>query len=372
MDSKVKLSCPHCGVAGVAPANLAGRRVKCKNCGNSFEVPSIEAPREPVTPPTTGPESTEPEVNSSTTDPQAPASPSPPVSPGGSPPTDPPPPPQTALPSTGAEKPVAVRANRVLAGKTCAGCATEIMLGEEVVRCDQCKIVSHSRCWDNQGGCPTRRCSSPAGPDPTAGSTRPCPACAEQIPVDVKLCPFCAEHFDGMGGGDDLFPITFTTGKGELFVKKWTFTANSTELVGTAPGFMPEIRIPREHARSEIVLGSRKMTVEVDGKKRKLTLDDIGHMAVSHFIYGQIVPRTSVVARDAFIASIVGIFCCQIVLGIYALVRASQAKEMMNSYPEAITGRGLATAAQIIGAFDLVLFVLYIFVNAMGVQSGAY
>ena len=75
--------------------------------------------------------------------------------------------------------------------------------------------------------------------------------------------------------------------------------------------------------------------------------------------------RTSIVARDALVTAIVGIFCCQIIFGPVALTRAGRAKEMINLYPESIGGRGMATTAQVIGVIDILLFVLYLIINAV-------
>jgi len=339
MEEKFELSCPHCGASGKASISLIGSNVKCQRCSQTFKALRdgvTEIFEEAAT--TTEPVPEEPTHQAQDSEPALP---------------------DAEPPNTGVKT---VKANRVLAGKACPQCKIEVLLGEEVVLCDRCEAIHHAHCWLENGGCSSSRCVDPNA-EGDSPSNRPCPACAERIPVDSKECPYCAEPIEGDDGGG-LLPVSFTTGQGDLFVPKWNFTASSTELVGSYPG-KGEIQVPRDRARSEITLTPRKMVIVVDGKRRKFTLDDIGHMAMRCFLNGTAEQKSSVVARDALIYAIVGMFCCQIVLGPYAIIRAGRAKEMMNLYPEGISGRGIATAAQVIGAIDLVLFVIYVVSNMM-------
>jgi hypothetical protein len=64
---------------------------------------------------------------------------------------------------------------------------------------------------------------------------------------------------------------------------------------------------------------------------------------------------TSRGARDAFILSLVGLFFCGPILGPMAISRGNAAKEAIKKDPR-LGGEGLATAAVIIGAVDLVFW----------------
>jgi hypothetical protein len=62
-------------------------------------------------------------------------------------------------------------------------------------------------------------------------------------------------------------------------------------------------------------------------------------------------------AKEALTYAIIGIFCLGIILEPFALVKASKAKKMMAANPQ-LTGSGMATAAQIIAAIALTLWVI--------------
>jgi len=62
-------------------------------------------------------------------------------------------------------------------------------------------------------------------------------------------------------------------------------------------------------------------------------------------------------AQTAMILSIVGIFCCGIILGSIGLVKGNQAQKNMQASGN-FEGQGMAKAAVIIGIIDVVLFVI--------------
>ena len=45
MPATVDVSCPHCGKSLKVPAELAGKRVKCKGCDEVFAVPAPKPDR---------------------------------------------------------------------------------------------------------------------------------------------------------------------------------------------------------------------------------------------------------------------------------------------------------------------------------------
>ncbi len=72
-------------------------------------------------------------------------------------------------------------------------------------------------------------------------------------------------------------------------------------------------------------------------------------------------------ARNALIKAIVSIFCCGIILAPLAISDASNAKKVIDRDPS-LTGRGLATAAQIIGVMALIFWVISLLIRLGGIR----
>jgi len=67
-------------------------------------------------------------------------------------------------------------------------------------------------------------------------------------------------------------------------------------------------------------------------------------------------------ARHAIIYAIIGLFCFGIILGPIAIVKGTQAKNLIAMDPR-LEGSGMATAAQILGAIEIIIFICYFFGN---------
>jgi len=67
-------------------------------------------------------------------------------------------------------------------------------------------------------------------------------------------------------------------------------------------------------------------------------------------------------AQTAMICSIVGILCCGIILGPVGLIKGLNAKKAMQASGN-FEGQGMATAAIVIGAIDIGLFIIGIIIN---------
>jgi len=65
-------------------------------------------------------------------------------------------------------------------------------------------------------------------------------------------------------------------------------------------------------------------------------------------------------AKEALKYAIIGIFCLGIILGPIAIWKGSSAKRQIAADPR-LGGEGLATAAQVIGGIEILLFILGIF-----------
>jgi len=256
-------------------------------------------------------------------------------------------------------------ADQTVEGTSCCKCQKKIFLGDEVVRCGACQELYHVQCWEALQGCVSPACSgvpaSPVPPAPSSASeeTLPCPLCAEEIPVDAEVCPYCSESViaaaAGMAVGEYALPTTFQSSQGSLG-KKWRFDLTPDSV--TACVGRHELVVRRDDPNARIELAGRHVTFHIAGTKRRIAMDDIGYLALEQWLTGAVSKRSSVVARDALINAIIGIFCCQIVLGAFALVRSGHAMNEIRQFPDLITGEGMATAAKVIGIVDLVLFVL--------------
>jgi len=67
-------------------------------------------------------------------------------------------------------------------------------------------------------------------------------------------------------------------------------------------------------------------------------------------------------AKAAMICSIVGIFCCQVVLGPIGLVLGIMSKSALSKH-NVQEGQGFALTGIILGAVDLVIFLLYVIIS---------
>ncbi len=97
--------------------------------------------------------------------------------------------------------PERMKANRVVAGRTCDGCGCEIDLGDDVHNCQSCGASTHVVCYDRSGSClnstcPECRLSTPAVAATPAADETPCRFCGEQIKKGARLCRFCGEYQD--------------------------------------------------------------------------------------------------------------------------------------------------------------------------------
>ncbi|MBN1901213.1 hypothetical protein JW926_07815 [Candidatus Sumerlaeota bacterium] len=224
---KIEFKCPNCGKTLCCSPEQAGAKGRCVSCGAEVVAPAAPVEKSPDFPRTSFSK----------------------LEPLNAPPSASPPSAYSSKPETLPEK---MRANRLVAGRTCGHCNKIIALGDPVVNCPVCNASMHQACFDQFRCCPTPLCKgfeaptptpsystpsqTPAGfpaqqnlapwdkppysqtqgfqepgvpqrfpsPDQKFGETeplyshqmRPCPYCGEMIQRIAKKCRFCNEFLD--------------------------------------------------------------------------------------------------------------------------------------------------------------------------------
>ena len=95
---------------------------------------------------------------------------------------------------------------------------------------------------------------------------------------------------------------------------------------------------------------------------------DYGRGGYDPAAYG-VTPRSSTKAVAALILSIIGLLFCPFIFSVIGLILSNQAKREIAGSGGAITGRGVAQAAFVIAIIGLVLWLLGIFLQAIGVLN---
>lgn len=143
--TKIVFTC-NCGKSVAVDRKFAGRHGRCPRCNTVVQIPAEAATTQGsvLPPPSTLP--------------------SPSILPNAR---------QAGPAQEAGPLPRKMRANRLIAGKVCAICQTEIATGEEVRNCEHCMISFHLGCWDEVGGCGTYGCENSPGVESPAGSSMP-------------------------------------------------------------------------------------------------------------------------------------------------------------------------------------------------------
>ena len=250
----LNMACPGCGAKLALDDALAGRTVRCPRCQVSFQAPGGQGVPEVPSP--------------------APP-PSRPTPPGGVP----------------AQLPATMMANRMVAGRICAGCSTPIQLGQPVQNCISCMTSYHQGCWRGacaNAACPTRATMlTPSGPGPQqpfhdpSRATRPCQFCGEVVDAAAIKCRFCNEWLDEKmrGGG------------------------------------------PQAAAAKKL-------------------------------------------ATESLIAGLVGLVCCGIILGPFAISKGNKSNGMLTELGQPTDGR--ATAGVVLGWIDVAFFIIFVLAKMGG------
>lgn len=142
--------------------------------------------------------------------------------------------------------------------------------------------------------------------------------------------------------------------------RKWVFKLGPDRLLAERPGGKDRMQVERTNARRDITVKKRHVKLDTGDRKKKFKIGDPAWVALSSWIEGRLVSRTSDLAKQALTSAIVGIFCFQIILGPASIVQAARARREINEHPRALTGSGYAIAGMIIGIFDCLMTVMIV------------
>lgn len=199
MAQRYATQCPHCGQRIAYLRKVAGQERPCIKCGRSIRLPAVKDAAQPPAQ-AAPPPAAEPDAASKPPTIPEPAKPL-------EPPPAPPPSPEESLPER-------MKANRLLEGRMCPGCDSEIELSQDVHNCRSCGTTMHLECRERLGGCGRSGCSEAPASAPAAAATQPiagtlvpkggaaealggpraeCRFCGESITVGSRKCPYCGE-----------------------------------------------------------------------------------------------------------------------------------------------------------------------------------
>jgi len=195
------INCPACGVTLAYDEENIGMTLECPSCQGEFELvdPNAASPEEEATAETV--ESVPEPVGS------APLSvPQPGITPPALPETG-----HLTAPTPAEDLPEHMKANKLVAGRTCPKCGGIISFGENVVNCQDCGTTSHETCH-REDGCVSEKCraakrptfkkrnlpgTAAAGGAPGGGPAadmKECDSCGEMIKRRARKCRFCGEY----------------------------------------------------------------------------------------------------------------------------------------------------------------------------------
>lgn len=76
---------------------------------------------------------------------------------------------------------------KIVEESTCKSCSEKFTIGEEIVKCENCRSYYHQSCWNTFGGCNQTQCKE---------GTKQCPECKEEIKESALKCWHCGHILD--------------------------------------------------------------------------------------------------------------------------------------------------------------------------------
>lgn len=234
--------------------------------------------------------------------------------------------------------------------RACPWCADAIEEDSDIAICTECNAVHHEKCWDDELGCATRKCANAPLPRFDAAQApkarkkpKPAPA-AEPMPSKEEADE---EEAPTASAGEDAAPSAAPEAEAPPKKKKKKKRAN------------PFLGAPAKH-QTCFQCGSY---IDLDAMICNQCLAITSPDGIYHG------PKTTLAsARNALLLAIFGFFCCGVIAGPIAYTRGSAARAQIARDPR-LTGDGLALAAMILGAVDVLGWVLLFFLN-LGRLSG--
>jgi hypothetical protein len=71
----------------------------------------------------------------------------------------------------------------------------------------------------------------------------------------------------------------------------------------------------------------------------------------------------------SFVWGLVGLFICGLILGVVAIRKSKQARDLIKAQPEVYSGQGLAVAGRVIGIIDVIVWLIAIVIRGISMAS---
>ncbi len=313
----LNMSCPGCGAKLVLDDAFSGRQVRCPRCQNTFQapgggaVPEIPSPAPPASSPTP---------------------------PGGMP----------------VQLPARMLANRHIAGRTCPKCNTPIQLGVAVQNCLACSSSYHQECWT--GACSVPTCSSHPQPP---GLALPATMMANRQ-VAGKTCPRCNTPIQ-LGQPVQNCQSCSTSYHQGCWTGACTSAACPSRATVLAPMSAGPQQPPLDPSRPTKPCQFCGEVVDAAAMKCRFCNEWLDDRMRAGGPQGAAAKK---LAGEALACGIIGLFCCGIILGPFAISKGNKANGMLQEMGQPTDGR--ATAGVVLGWIDVVLGVLFIFMRIAG------
>ena len=245
-----------------------------------------------------------------------------------------------------------LKANKVIEGQICGWSSQTIRFGDDVAVCTACDTPHLGVHWDRNQGCSLTSCQnaplrqfggaaepanaplSPAAPQQYQQPTPPPAPLVPPAPLSAASSYERREPAQPLGGGHHE----------QMAARR--AQARSREYAQMRPGMTKCPHCGNPIAEGSDICRYCKNAPTPDGVYTGPRMQAPG-------------------AKAALIFGILGLLCCPVVFSVLAIVKANEAKAAIADDPR-YSGKGMATAGQVLGILGLVFFAINVLVAVAG------